>query len=237
MRTVLEVRDVSIHFGGVAALSRIRFRLKEGMLHCLIGPNGAGKSTFFKCLTGMLTPHEGQIILRGEDCRGFKSHQIAQRGVGVKTQIPNVMNGLSVYENIWLSARRRFMKSEANRMAAQMLERFMLGDIATQTLNVLAHGKRQLVEFAMVLAQKPWLILLDEPAAGMSADEVALIAEVIREINQVATLIVVEHDMRFIQMIAERVTVLHQGKVLLEGDVDFVLNDQTVRDVYLGRAV
>lgn len=235
-RTVLEARDISVHFGGMAALNRIRFRLKQGQLHCLIGPNGAGKSTLFKCLTGMLKPDEGQILLRGEDCRGLKPHQIAARGVGIKTQLPNVMNGLSVRENIWLAARRTNGAAESDRLSRQMLERFMLTGIAAQHLDALAHGKRQLAEFAMVVAQKPWLVLLDEPAAGMSAGEVELIADVIREINQTATLIVVEHDMRFIRMIADRVTVLHQGRILCEGDVNFVLNERVVRDVYLGRA-
>ena len=234
--TVLEARDISIHFGGMVALNRIRFRLKQGQLHCLIGPNGAGKSTFFKCLTGMLHPSEGQILLRGEDCRALKPHQIASRGVGIKTQLPNVMNALSAHENIWLSARRRYGVVESNRIAHQMLERFMLEDIGAHTLDALSHGKRQLVEFAMVLAQKPWLVLLDEPAAGMSANEVELIADVIHEINQSATMIVVEHDMRFIRMIADRVTVLHQGRILCDGDVNSVLNEPVVRDVYLGRA-
>ena len=235
-RTILDARDVSVHFGGVAALSRVRFRLKQGQLRCLIGPNGAGKSTFFKCLTGMLHPDEGRVLLRGEDCGRLTPNQIANRGVGIKTQVPNVMNGLTVRENIWLSARRRYGVSESNHIAHDMMERFKVINLAGETLDALSHGKRQLVEFAMVVAQKPWLVLLDEPVAGMSGDEVELIAEIIHEINQSATVIVVEHDMHFIRMIADQVMVLHQGRILCEDDVSVVLADPVVRDVYLGRA-
>ncbi len=235
-RIVVETQDLSVHFGGMAALSRVRFRLQEGQLRCLIGPNGAGKSTFFKCLTGMLNPSEGRFFLRGEDCSTLKPNQIARRGIGIKTQVPNVMDGLTVRENIWLAARKKYSVSESSRVAQQMMTRFSITDLAPKSLDILAHGQRQLVEFAMVLAQKPWLVLLDEPAAGMSGDEVTLIADVIREINRSATVIVVEHDMRFVRMIAEQITVLHQGQVLCEGDVDTVLADSVVRDVYLGRS-
>ncbi len=235
-RTVLEAQDISVHFGGMAALSRVRFRLKEGQLRCLIGPNGAGKSTFFKCLTGILSPSEGRIFLRGVDCTTLKPNQIARRGIGIKTQVPNVMDGLTVRENIWLSARRKCNVIESSRIAQQMMTRFSITNLASKPLNMLAHGQRQLVEFAVVLAQKPWLVLLDEPAAGMSSNEIDLIADVIREINRSATVIVVEHDMRFVRMIAEQITVLHQGQVLCEGDVDTVFADSVVRDVYLGRS-
>lgn len=234
--TVLETQDLSVHFGGMAALSRVRFRIREGQLRCLIGPNGAGKSTFFKCLTGMLTPSAGQIFLRGEACGTLKPNQIANLGVGIKTQVPNVMDGLTVRENIWLAARKKYSAIESGHIAQQMMTRFSITDLASKPLDMLPHGQRQLVEFAMVLAQKPWLVLLDEPAAGMSGDEIALITDVIREINRSATVIVVEHDMRFVRMIAEQVTVLHQGKILCEGDVETVLADAVVRDVYLGRA-
>ena len=235
-RTVLETQDLSVHFGGMTALSRVRFRLREGQLRCLIGPNGAGKSTFFKCLTGILHPSEGRIFLRGAECSTLKPNQIANLGVGIKTQVPNVMDGLTVRENIWLAARKKYSAIESSRAAQQMMTRFSITDIASKSLDMLAHSQRQLVEFAMVLAQKPWLVLLDEPAAGMSGDEVTLIADVIREVNRSATVIVVEHDMHFVRMLAEQVTVLHQGEILCEGDVDTVLADSVVRDVYLGRS-
>ena len=235
-RIALQVRDLSVQFGGVTALHRVNFRMKEGELRCLIGPNGAGKSTFFKCLTGVLSPSEGYIMLRGEDSTSLRPHQITRLGIGIKTQVPSVMNELSVRENIWIAARRKHNVRVANGITGDMLNRFNIVDLASRTLSVLAHGKRQLVEFAMVLAQQPWLVLLDEPAAGMSGDEVAMIAQIIREINRTATVIVVEHDMNFVRMIAEQITVLHQGRILRDDHVDTVLSDPVVRDVYLGKS-
>ncbi len=235
-RIALQVRDLSVQFGGVTALRRVNFRMEEGELRCLIGPNGAGKSTFFKCLTGVLSPSEGYIMLRGEDSTSLRPNQIARLGVGIKTQVPSVMNELSVRENIWIAARRKHNVRAANGITGDMLNRFNIVDLASRTLSVLAHGKRQLVEFAMVLAQQPWLVLLDEPAAGMSGDEVAMIAQIIREINRTATVIVVEHDMNFVRMIAEQITVLHQGRILRDDHVDTVLSDPVVRDVYLGKS-
>ena len=231
--TVLETRDLTVHFGGLVALKRIRFRLRKGELRCLIGPNGAGKSTFFKCLTGVVNPDYGEVLLLGEECTTLNSNQIARKGVGIKTQTPSVMNGISVHENIWLSARRKYPVKKANRVTDDMLSRFEISDIAGKLVSDLAHGKRQLVEFAMVLAQQPWLVLLDEPAAGMSSEEVSMIANIIHEINKTATIIVVEHDMHFVRMIADRVTVLHQGKILIDDHADAVLSDQVVRDIYL----
>ena len=234
-RTILETRDLTVKFGGVVALERVRFRMKKGHLRCLIGPNGAGKSTFFKCLTGVLKPSEGLILLRGEECTRLRPHQISRQGVGIKTQTPSLMNGLTVTENIWISARRCYSVKKANEVTDEMLSRFELTRIATKFVSNLAHGKRQFVELAMVLAQRPWLILLDEPAAGMSGEEVYMIAKIIREINKTATVIVVEHDMHFVRMLAEQVTVLHQGRILRDDHIDAVLSDPVVRDVYLGK--
>jgi ABC-type uncharacterized transport system ATPase subunit len=232
---VLETRALSRHFGGVIAVDRVDLLLRERELRCLIGPNGAGKSTFFKCLTGQLQPSAGSVLIRDRNITGLQPHAIARLGVGIKTQVPSVFEGLSVHENIWLAARRVHDKSGAGSITDEMLTRLRLTPIAYQTVDQLAHGQRQWVELGVVLAAGPWLILLDEPAAGMTAEEVARTAELIREINRTATLIVVDHDMPFIRMIADTVTVFYQGAVLVEDHVDTVLADQRVRDVYLGK--
>lgn len=231
---VLETRNLSRHFGGVVAVDRVDFTLWESELRCLIGPNGAGKSTFFKCLTGQLEPTEGDIVIRDFHAGGREPHQVARLGVGIKTQVPNVFDGLSVMENIWLAARRWQGAARAKVLTEQTLERLMLGDIRHDMVGVLAHGQRQWVELGMVVAAEPWLVLLDEPAAGMTHDEVARTAELIKEINQTATMIVVEHDMKFIRMIANQVTVFHEGAILIEDTMDAVSRDQRVREVYLG---
>lgn len=232
---VLETRDLSMHFGGVVAVDRVNLLLWERELRCLIGPNGAGKSTFFKCLTGQLDPTQGNVLIRDRDITGAEPHAIARLGVGIKTQVPSVFESLDVHENIWLAARRNHPKTQTNAITENTLTRLQLEDIAYSPVNRLAHGQRQWVELGIVLAAEPWLILLDEPAAGMTAEEVARTAELIREINQTATLIVVDHDMPFIRMIAEQVTVFYQGAVLVEEHVDAVLADPRVRDVYLGK--
>ncbi len=231
---VLEVRGLTKSFGGVTAVDRVDFSLWENELRCLIGPNGAGKSTFFKCLTGQIEPSEGDIVIREFHAGGRQPHEIARLGVGIKTQVPNVFDGLSVEENIWLSARRWQGAQRAQALTSDALERLRLGDIRKNIVGQLAHGQRQWVELGMVVAAEPWLVLLDEPAAGMTKEEVALTAELIKEINQTATMIVVEHDMQFIRMIAERVTVLHEGRILIEDTMDVVSRDARVRDVYLG---
>ncbi len=232
---VVETLGLTVRFGGVTALDSVNFSLAENELRCLIGPNGAGKSTFFKCLTGMLKPTEGEVHIEGENCTGFDPHAIARLGVGIKTQVPSVMNGLTVRENVWLGARRSNRSRKADRITAETLERLAIADLGSSLVDTLAHGQRQLVELGIVLAGDPWLILLDEPAAGLTAEEVELMVSIIQDMNANAALVIVEHDMHFIRMIADTVTVFHQGRVLLEADVETVLNDEKVRDVYLGK--
>ena len=232
---LLEARNVTMRFGGVTAVRGVSMQLQATELRCLIGPNGAGKSTFFKVLTGQLTPTEGTILLNGQDVTGANPHAIARLGVGIKTQVPNVFNGLSVRENLFIGASRRRTSKRAKQLVEQALARLQLESIAERLVGQLAHGQRQWVEIATVLAQEPELILLDEPAAGMNQSEVLRTAELIRDLNRTQALVVVEHDMKFIRMIANTVTVFNQGAVLMEDDVAHVLADQRVRDVYLGK--
>ncbi|MDR3464832.1 MAG: ATP-binding cassette domain-containing protein [Xanthobacteraceae bacterium] len=231
---VVQTTDLSMHFGGVVANDRVNFTLHAGELRCLIGPNGAGKSTFFKCLTGQLKPSEGQVLIRDVDTTGYDPHRVSQLGVGIKTQIPNVFDGLTVEENVWLSCRRWHEAGRARAVTAETLERVRLGDIRGRVVGALAHGQRQWVELAMVIAAEPWLVLLDEPAAGMTDEETYFTAELIRDINKTASLIIVEHDMNFIRAIAHKVTVFHRGAILIEDTMDVVSADPVVRDVYLG---
>ena len=233
--TVLETVGLTMRFGGVMAVDHVDFVLKERELRCLIGPNGAGKSTFFKCVTGLLRPSDGQVFMRGEETTGLPPHAIATLGVGVKTQVPSVMDGLTARENLWLAARSHLTAAQAERRTHEIIDRLALGRIASHRLARLAHGERQQVELGLVAAGDPWLVLLDEPAAGMSADDVARMTEVIHEMNRTAAVIIVEHDMQFIRSIASQVTVFHQGAVLMEDHVDRVMADPVVRDVYLGR--
>lgn len=234
---LLETRGLTIRFGGVTAVDNVDFTLGEAELRCLIGPNGAGKSTFFKLLTGQLKPTEGHVHLRGKNISGHLPHQIARQGVGIKTQVPNVFDAMTVRDNLWTAARFKHTPTFATDLADRILDELHLTKIADKEVGQLAHGQRQWVEIGTVLAGEPDLILLDEPAAGMTHDEVQRTAELIREISRSRALIVVEHDMQFIRMIAKTVTVLHQGAVLIEDDVSVVLDDPRVRDVYLGKGL
>jgi len=231
---LIETRGLSKYFGGVQAVRNIDFSLAEGELRCLIGPNGAGKSTFFKLLTGQIKPTGGAVLFRGTDIASLQAHQIARLGIGIKTQVPSVFNGLTARQNLWVAAARHERRKIADAAVEAQIKRFGLSRFADQPVGQLAHGQRQWVELALVLCGKPNLILLDEPAAGMTEEERVRTADIIREINREHPLIVVEHDMSFIRTIARRITVFDRGGVLMEGDVEEVFGSQAVRDVYLG---
>ena len=233
---VLETHALTMRFGGVVATDNVDFTLRARELRCLIGPNGAGKSTFFKCVTGLLTPTSGHVYMRGEEVTGWPPDRVAALGVGIKMQVPSVLDALSVRENIWLAARRFATVTGANHKAEEVIERLALGAIASADLGQLAHGERQRVELGIVMAGDPWLVLLDEPAAGLSGEDVERMIGVIHEMTRSAAVVIVEHDMQFIRAIATRVTVFHQGAVLMEDDVDKVMSDPTVRNVYLGKS-
>jgi len=236
MNGVVETHELTMRFGGVTAVDRVNFSLQERELRCLIGPNGAGKSTFFKCLTGQyaLRSENGRVIIRGTDVTGWNTHDIVRLGVGIKTQVPSVMNGLTVQENLWLSARRVHGWAGAGAAVEQISVELQLADQLRQLVGELSHGQRQMVEIGIVLIQHPWLVLLDEPAAGMTGNEVDRLIGVIQRINQTASVIVVDHDMEFVRMLGSRVTVFHQGSILLEGPAEKVLVDPAVREVYIG---
>ena len=232
---ILKTENLTKHYGGVHALVDANFEMKKGEHVAIMGDNGAGKSTFFKCVTGLLTPTEGHVYMRGQEVTGWQPHQIASLGVGIKTQTPNVMDALSVHENVWLAARRFYNIAEARDRADAIIERLALSAIARTQLGQLAHGERQRVELGIVAVADPWLVLLDEPAAGMSAQDVDRMTEIIHELTRFAAVVIVEHDMQFIRSIAQTVTVFHQGAVLMEDNVERVMSDPQVRAVYLGK--
>ncbi len=233
---ICETRELSKRFGGVLAVNNVNFTLHEKELRCLIGPNGAGKSTLFRCLTGQhrVTHAEGRVYIRGQDVTGWRPYEIVRLGVGIKTQVPSVMNGLTVWENLWLAARRIHGAENTRAEIDRVVEVLGLGAILRRPVGELAHGQRQIVELGLVLAQHPKLVLLDEPAAGITGSETERLVEIIRTINREAAVVVVDHDMHFVRMLGGRVTVLHQGSVLMEGSSDQVLSDARVREVYIG---
>ena len=233
---ILETEGLERRFGGVRAIHDVNFRLRRGELRCLIGPNGAGKSTFFKMITGQLRPSGGRITFEGQDITGAQRHQVSKLGIGIKNQVPDVFNGISVHENLWAAARFRHKADEARAIVDRVLSKMNLASLTNALVGELSHGQRQWVEFGMVMALDPRIILLDEPTAGMTIEETNKTADLIREVNETTTIVVVEHDMQFIRQIAKIVTVFHQGQVLAEDTMENIQRNQTVLDVYLGRS-
>jgi ABC-type uncharacterized transport system ATPase subunit len=237
MTVLLATEGLKMQFGGVVAVDGVTISVNEGELRCLIGPNGAGKSTFFKCLTGQYKPTAGRIFWRGRDITSLDPFAVARLGVGIKTQVPSLFDGLTALEGVVLAVRRMHGEREARRRAILALERLQIATLRDRRIGLLAHGQRQLVELAMVVAPEPDLIILDEPTAGMSAEETNRAADLIQELNREHAIVVVEHDMQFIRAIARTVTVFHQGRVLMEDSAAAVFADPRVRDVYLGKAI
>lgn len=232
---ILQTHDLWRKFGGVAAVAGVNFSLEEGELRCLIGANGAGKSTFFKMLTGQLRPTSGRITLFGEDITGRAPHNISSRGVGIKTQVPNLFNSLSVRENLFIAAQRGRIIFDANETIDEMLEQIRMTGQKDILVGNLAHGHRQWVELGMILINQPRLVLLDEPAAGMTIGEMDRTIALLEALRGKQTFIIVEHDMHFIRRISEKVTVFHRGQVLVEDTMDELVKNPVVREAYLGR--
>jgi branched-chain amino acid transport system ATP-binding protein len=237
MSTIPILRTVGLRktFGGVAAVDGVDFTLAEGELRCVIGPNGAGKSTFFKLLSGQLQPSNGQILFRGQDTTGEERFRIARRGVAIKTQVPSVYDGFPVVENIRLAAARKQTPDATRQIVGDVLARIGMTSHAHRLVGELAHGQRQWVELGMLLAADPVLILLDEPTAGLTKNEIGRMAELVRDMRSKQSVIVVEHDMAFVQMLGGTVTVFHQGRILVEDTMDNIRRNTQVRDVYLGK--
>ena len=239
----LELHEVSVSFSGFLAVDQVSLTVAEGETRVVIGPNGAGKTTIIDMITGKTPPTSGRISLAGEDITGLSPHEIAGKyGVGRKFQGPNLFDYLTVYENVevalaghssvlntFLYRKNRAITDEIKTILEQ-INLYGKKDVISTSLS---HGERQWLEMGMVIAQKPRLITLDEPTAGMTADETYKTGEMIKTMMKDKTVIVVEHDIDFVEQIAETVTVLHQGRVLAEGNFAEVKRNPRVVQVYL----
>jgi len=231
---ILEVTALTKHFGGLRAV-HLDLSVDAGELRCVIGPNGAGKSTFFKILSGAIRPSSGTVRFRGRDITGWEAFRVARLGMSIKFQVASVLEELTVLENLHLAAEFRFGNRDGRRRAEAMLDVVGLTDRAAHPATWLSHGEKQWLEIGMASIGAPALILLDEPTAGMTLPEVKSTVRLLRRLNETATVIVVEHDMNFIRMIAGRVTVMHQGEVFAEGSMEEIERNDGVRDIYLGK--
>ncbi len=246
---VLSVDGVTKSFDGFKAINDLNFYLSEGELRTVIGPNGAGKSTFMDLITARTKPDAGKIIYHkdnGEDVdlTRVREHNVSQLGIGRKFQNPTVYRSHTVYDNLKLSLSGQrsllsalfYKESSSDREKIhEVLKTVRLSDFKECLAGSLSHGQKQWLEIGMLLAQDPKILLVDEPAAGMSDEETDRTGELLLSLEGKHSLIVIEHDMEFVRQIARRVTVLHQGHVLKEGDFSFVKSDPKVIEVYLGR--
>jgi urea transport system ATP-binding protein len=242
---ILMLEDVHKSFEGFKAISNLTFYMDEGELRVVIGPNGAGKSTMLDLITGRTKPDRGKIEFgKDTDLTALSEHQINRLGIGRKFQTPSVYVDHTVLQNIWLSLQgtRAVWSTLFAKLTPAQLERIHeilqivgLADRAQWKAGALSHGQKQWLEIGMLLAQDPKLLLVDEPAAGMSDEETHKTGELLMSLAGKHSILVIEHDMVFVRQIARKVTVLHQGTVLCEGPVDEVQNDERVVEVYLGR--
>ena len=242
---MIETREVRREFGGVVALAGVSLEIADGERRAIIGPNGAGKSTLFNILTGEVAPTSGTVWLDRADVTGLRPHQLARRGLARMYQRNELFDGVSARENVALALRaargpyRPFASPSRNEAAeaGALLERVGLADAAAATPRSLSHGERRQLELAVALATRPRLLLLDEPTAGMSPAETARIVTLIAALDRAITVVIVEHDMDVVFRIAERITVLHEGRVIAEGTPAEVRSDVQVNEVYLGKVV
>jgi branched-chain amino acid transport system ATP-binding protein len=232
-----------MRFGGLAAVNNVSLSVPRGEIRAIIGPNGAGKSTFFNCLTGVLRPTGGRILLDGEDVAGLPPNNISRKGIARSYQITNILPGATVLENVRIAAQSRqhgwSLLSHHRAFvdlidrAQSVLEAVALRDKEEELAANLSHGEQRNLEIGIALATEPRLLCLDEPTAGMSVTETHATVDLIRRIARDLTILIVEHDMEVVMGLAQTITVLHYGEVLAEGTPAEIQDNPRVQEVYL----
>jgi len=239
----LMVDGVSVDFGGFKAVDGFSTVIEEGELRVLLGPNGAGKTTLMDLISGKTASTGGRVFLHGREITNRPEHEIARAGVGRKFQIPSIFRDLTVQQNLEVSASQQTgvfdnLRFGIARAARQRIQRVIdltrLGDVLGQRAGDLSHGQMQWLELGMLIVQDSRVILLDEPTAGMTQAETHKTSEIINALKGEHTLLVVEHDMAFVREIAEKITVMHLGKMLAEGSISAIETNADVQDAYLG---
>ncbi|HSF91817.1 MAG TPA: ABC transporter ATP-binding protein [Paracoccaceae bacterium] len=248
---ILEVQNVNKRFGGLQALSNVNLNVKEGTVHAIIGPNGAGKSTFLNCLIGKLTPDTGSVLFDGKPVLGKKPHEINQMGISRVFQTPEIFADLTVFENVMIpcfakrdgsfqlnALRAATKEADIREKAEQMLIDVKMEDKLHLHSGSLSRGDKRRLEMAMCLAQDPKLLLLDEPTAGMARADTNRTIDLLKEIgaSRNITKVIIEHDMHVVFSLADRISVLAQGAIIVEDDPENIKGHPKVREAYLGEA-
>ncbi|WP_161881090.1 urea ABC transporter ATP-binding protein UrtD [Deinococcus alpinitundrae] len=241
---LLDVQGVTVSFDGFKAIQNLSLTVEKGSLRVLIGPNGAGKSTLLDTIIGKVRPVSGDVRYLGQSITRLPEYKIATLGICRKFQAPGVLDGLSVRENLLVACKRGKGVLASFKLGAAASERARVDELLSLTglqgkagmlAALLAHGEKQWLEIGMVVAADPQLLLLDEPTAGMTAQETAQTAELIRALAGKHTVLVIDHDMAFVELLDAPITVLHQGQVFREGDLATLRADADVMEIYLGR--
>ena len=240
---LLALENVTVSFDGFKAVNELNLYIDKDELRVIIGPNGAGKTTVLDLICGRTKVSDGSIKFKDQEITGLKEHEIVRRGIGRKFQTPSIYEDLTVFENLEISVPRGrnvagalFWKrtDEVIERVREIARMIFLADHLDRLAETLSHGQKQWLEIGMLLIQEPELLMLDEPVAGMSVSERARTAELLERVSKGRSVIVIEHDMKFVASIADRVTVLHQGKVLAEGSMAAIQDNPQVKEVYLG---
>jgi urea transport system ATP-binding protein len=240
---LLAIEDLTVSFDGFKAVDQLTLYVDKGELRVIIGPNGAGKTTVLDLISGKTRSTEGSIRYNNIELTKMREHEIVRVGIGRKFQTPSIYEKLTVFENLEISypwgrnvlGSLRFKRSEeVVTRICEIAEEIFLQDMLELPAELLSHGQKQWLEIGMLLVQNPELVMLDEPVAGMTAKERDATALLLRKIAKERSIIIIEHDMDFVAKIADRVTVLHLGKIIKEGTMDEVRNDPMVQEVYLG---
>jgi branched-chain amino acid transport system ATP-binding protein len=244
--SILETRNLHVAFGGVHAVDGIDFSARDREIHAVIGPNGAGKTTFFNALSGIVRPSEGRIFFEGIDITGLSPRRIVRLRLVRTFQVTSVFLGLSVRDNIRVSAQacqgilsavwRRDARSAIDAKTDELIELLNLRDIADATVADLSYGDQRVVEVALALALQPKLLLLDEPTAGMSPHETGRIAQLVQQMRELVSIVIIEHDMEVVMGIADHISVFNFGRVVADGPPSLIQNDPHVQEIYLGKS-
>lgn len=247
MTVILETRKLRKEFGALVAVDDVDMQVEQGTLHSIIGPNGAGKTTLFNLISGTVRPTRGRVIFKGQDITDHPTHRTIHQGIGRSFQITNIFPNLTVLENVrlavqaigshsfrFLTSHRRFVDDKTR--ADEVLERVGLRDSALQIAGTLPHGDQRKLELGMILAPDPEVLMLDEPTAGMAAEQVPVLMDLVQDIQSTGnrTVILVEHNMNVVMRVSDRITVMHQGALLAEGTPSEVSANEQVQIAYLG---
>jgi urea transport system ATP-binding protein len=241
---ILRTEGLTKRFGGLSVIDGVNFSMEQGEIRGLIGPNGAGKTTFFNLITGRLSPDGGNIFFKGNEISTLPIYRIAQLGIVLKFQITNVFEEMSCAQNIRVAMMGktkgfvdlfRYSDPLVKEQIDQILKEINLYSKRDQRANTLSHGEKQWLEIGMTIANRPEILLLDEPTAGMTVEETNGTIELINRVSKHLSILVIEHDMYFIRNIAHKITVLYRGNILVEGTYAEVEADERVKNIYLGR--